>query len=327
MEEPIFLQSICKDYLWGGNRLREEFGKQSDSEIIAESWELATHPDGSSIIRGGTYDGKNLQEFLDEVGSGVLGANCAGCKTMPVMIKLIDAKQNLSIQVHPDDAYAQRVEGEPGKTEMWYILDCTPGASLYYDVKEPVSKETFRASIENQTLTDLLCKKEVKPGELYFIPAGTLHAIGAGILLAEIQQNSNTTYRVYDYGRRGADGKLRPLHIEKALDVANLEPTPMALTYPSFTIPGGHFHRLHSCHYFTTDLMLVDDTVTSAVTEESFHHLLALSGNAVLETQQGTYPFPKGTSVLLLANSGRYYVKGACQYLATKVDEPVMDGE
>ena len=151
MTEPIFLQGICKDYLWGGNRLREEYGKKSDADKIAESWELACHKDGSSILTTGADAGKNLREYLDEHGTGFLGTNCAGCTTVPVLIKLIDAKQDLSIQVHPDDDYAMRVEGEPGKTEMWYIMDAAPGAALYYGLNRAVSKEEFAKRIQEQT--------------------------------------------------------------------------------------------------------------------------------------------------------------------------------
>ena len=165
MTEPIFLEGVCKDYLWGGNRLREEYNKKSDADKIAESWELACHKDGSSRICSGGSKGMNLQEYLDREGTALLGTNCSGCKQMPVLIKLIDARQDLSIQVHPDDAYAMRMEHEPGKTEMWYIIDCEPGASLYYGVKTPVSKEEFAQRIENQTLTDILCQVQVKPGE------------------------------------------------------------------------------------------------------------------------------------------------------------------
>ena len=192
MTEPIFLQGICKDYLWGGNRLREEFGKESDADKIAESWELACHKDGSSILTSGSDAGLNLREYLDKNGTAFLGTNCADCTTVPVLIKLIDAKQDLSIQVHPDDDYAMRVEGEAGKTEMWYIVDAAPHAALYYGLKQEVTKAEFEQRIHDQTLTEILNRVEVKPGELYFIPSGTLHAIGAGILLAEIQQNRST---------------------------------------------------------------------------------------------------------------------------------------
>lgn len=323
MTEPIFLKGVCKDYLWGGNRLREEYGKQSDADIIAESWELACHKDGSSLIQGGDSHGMTLSEYLQTVGMEILGTNCAGCADLPVLIKLIDAKQNLSIQVHPDDEYAQRTEGEPGKTEMWYILDCEPDAFLYYGVKAPISKEEFARRIEDQTLTEVLQQVRVKPGELYFIPAGTLHAIGAGILLAEIQQNSNTTYRVYDYGRRGADGKLRPLHVEKALDVANLKPLAPTVQYPPQPVSGGTVRKLEACAYFSSDVVMVTDAVTFSVGAESFQHLLILDGSPALETASGTYALKKGGSVLLPAGMGQYSVIGRCQYIVTKTDRPV----
>ena len=164
MTEPIFLQGICKDYLWGGNRLREEFGKESDADKIAESWELACHKDGSSILTSGSDAGLNLREYLDKNGTAFLGTNCADCTTVPVLIKLIDAKQDLSIQVHPDDDYAMRVEGEAGKTEMWYIVDAAPHAALYYGLKQEVTKAEFEQRIHDQTLTEILNRVEVKPG-------------------------------------------------------------------------------------------------------------------------------------------------------------------
>ena len=288
MTEPIFLQGVCKDYLWGGNRLREEFGKTSGADKIAESWELACHKDGSSILKNGPDAGKTLREYLDAHGTGFLGTNCAGCTTVPVLIKLIDAKQDLSIQVHPDDDYAMRVEGEPGKTEMWYIVNAVP----------------------------------VHKGDCFFIPSGTLHAIGAGILLAEIQQNSNTTYRVYDYGRRGADGRLRPLHIEKALDVANLSPLAPTVQYAPAPVSGGSVRKLEACQYFASDAVTVHGAVRFAVGTESFHHLLFLSGTDVLKTASGSYPVKKGDSVLLLAGLGEYTVTGTeAQYIATRADE------
>lgn len=326
MTEPIFLQGICKDYLWGGNRLREEYGKQSDADKIAESWELACHKDGSSILKSGSDAGKTLREYLDAHGPAFLGTNCAGCTTVPVLIKLIDAKQDLSIQVHPDDAYAMRTEGEPGKTEMWYIVDAAPGAALYYGLNRTVTKEEFAQRIEAQTLPEILNRVEVKPGELYFIPSGTLHAIGAGILLAEIQQNSNTTYRVYDYGRRGADGKLRPLHIEKALDVTNLSPVLPTTQYPAVQVPGGSVRKLESCRYFASDVVTVSEEVHFTAEPDSFHHLLVLEGEGTLETPSGSAPLKKGDSVLLPAGLGRYSVRGSgCRYVLTYAAQPLSE--
>ena len=294
MTEPIFLQGICKDYLWGGNRLREEFGKESNADKIA------CHKDGSSMLTSGSDAGLNLREYLDKNGTAFLGTNCADCTTVPVLIKLIDAKQDLSIQVHPDDDYAMRVEGEAGKTEMWYIVDAAPHAALYYGLKQEVTKAEFEQRIHDQTLTEILNRVEVKPGELYFIPSGTLHAIGAGILLAEIQQNSNVTYRIYDYGRLGADGKPRQLHIPQALDVTLREP-PKAQDF--------HGH-LAQCDYFTVDA--VEGGFEDVCDETSFTSLLVLEGKGTLtETATGeSLPIRKGESLFLPAGTGAYAVTG-----------------
>lgn len=320
MQEPIFLTPVCKDYLWGGNRLREEFGKKSDADKIAETWEFATHKDGNSTISSGAYKGMSLSEYLQKINPNCLGTNCKGVTTLPVLIKLIDAKQDLSIQVHPNNEYGMRVEGEPGKTEMWYILDCTPHAALYYGVNRAVTPEEFAERIENQTLTEILNRVEVKPGELYFIPSGTIHAIGAGILLAEIQQNSNTTYRVYDYGRRGADGKLRELHVEKAKEVSNLSPISPTLQYPEQDLNGATVRKLESCEYFSSDVYTVSKQVENTVSEASFHHLLFTSGTGVLMVEDSTYPVQKGDSVFLPAGFGAYSVAGKTQFILTKID-------
>ena len=201
------LKAPCKDYIWGGNRLREEYGKQLDSDRIAESWELSCHKDGQSVITGGEFDGKTLSDYIAAKGKGVLGKNCGRFEYFPVLIKLIDAKDNLSVQVHPSNEYALRVEGEYGKTEMWYIVDCDPGAELLYGFKHEISKEEFAERIANNTLLEVTNNVPVHKGDVFFIESGTLHAIGKGILIAEIQQNSNTTYRIYDYGSCRASTK------------------------------------------------------------------------------------------------------------------------
>ena len=176
--EPIFLEAVCKDYIWGGNQLRERFGKKSTADRIAESWELACHKDGSSRILNGPDAGKTLTEYLSQHGTACLGINCREFDTMPVLIKLIDAKENLSVQVHPDNAYAQRVEGEPGKTEMWYIVDCEPGASLLYGFQHAITKEEFQTRIAENTLLEVTNAVPVHKGDVFFIPSGTLPAIG-----------------------------------------------------------------------------------------------------------------------------------------------------
>ena len=321
MTEPIFLQGICKDYLWGGNRLREEYGKQSDADKIAESWELACHKDGSSILKSGPDAGKTLREYLDAHGPAFLGTNCAGCTTVPVLIKLIDAKQDLSIQVHPDDAYAMRTEGEPGKTEMWYIVDAAPGAALYYGLNRTVTKEEFAQRIEAQTLPEILNRVEVKPGELYFIPSGTLHAIGAGILLAEIQQNSNTTYRIYDYGRVGKDGKPRELHVEKAKEVTNLVPPkyPTTAQGAPTAIEGGKETLLRSCEYFNVNKLELDGTTKLTAGEGSFNSLLVLDGAFEIAAGSEKAAAKKGDSLFITAGTGEYTVTGKGTIILTDI--------
>ena len=212
------LKPSCKDYLWGGTKLRTEFGIKSEKETLAESWELSCHPDGPSYIANGEDAGKTLEEYIKIHGKEILGTDCEAFKQFPVLIKFIDAKKDLSIQVHPDNKYALKNEGQYGKTEMWYVVEAEEGASLYYGFSREVSEEEFEKRITDHTLTEVLNKVQIHKGDVLFIDPGTIHAIGAGCLIAEIQQNSNVTYRVYDYGRKGPDGKERELHVEKALD-------------------------------------------------------------------------------------------------------------
>ena len=319
MTEPIFLQGICKDYLWGGNRLREEFGKESDADKIAESWELACHKDGSSILTSGSDAGLNLREYLDKNGTAFLGTNCADCTTVPVLIKLIDAKQDLSIQVHPDDDYAMRVEGEAGKTEMWYVVDCDEGATLLYGFKHEISKDEFARRIADNTLLEVTNAVPVKKGDVFFIKSGTLHAIGKGILIAEIQQNSNTTYRIYDYGRVGKDGKPRELHVDKALDVTKLAPAEQYPETPVEKKDGYDIKLLSKCEYFTTYRVNVDTKAELDADENSFNSILVLEGEPVISGGE-TVSAKKGESVFISAGTGKYTVEGKCTFVLTKID-------
>ncbi|MBR0034523.1 MAG: class I mannose-6-phosphate isomerase, partial [Synergistaceae bacterium] len=217
---PFRLKPVYKNYLWGGRRLIDDWGKTPESETLAESWELASHEDGDNVIIDGELQGMTLSDAVKEYPE-IVAPNFQPIETFPLMVKLIDSRQPLSIQVHPFNDYARRVERSRGKTESWYILNHEDGAYIYLGFSKNVSRHEFAEAIRNNTITELLRKVYVKDGDLFFIPAGTIHAIGPGITLAEIQENSNITYRVYDYGRVGADGKPRELHIAKALDVTN----------------------------------------------------------------------------------------------------------
>lgn len=307
------LKPSCKDYLWGGHRLVEEYGKEYDGEILAETWELSCHPDGPSTIVNGAYAGKTLEEYIEEEGKEVLGTNCRRFRDFPILTKFIDAKQDLSIQVHPDNRYALKNEGQYGKTEMWYVVDAGKEAFLYYGFKKEVSKEEFARRIREDTLLEVLNAVPVQKGDVLFIESGTIHAIGKDILIAEIQQNSNVTYRVYDYGRVGKDGKKRDLHIEKAIAVTNRVPLIKSRSsYP----------HVADCDYFTVDKLNLDGRmmcrVEGTVSEESFVSILILDGEGVVSCGNKV-SYQKGDSLFLPAGSGAYVIEGSCDALITTI--------
>lgn len=308
------LAPACKNYIWGGRRLIEDFNINFDGKTLAEAWVLAAHKDGASIITNGDYAGKNFCEYLGEVGSGVLGENCRNFKDFPILIKFIDAQDNLSIQVHPSDDYALKVEGQLGKHEMWYILDAAPNSFIYHGLNRTVSKKEFAERIKAGTLTEILRKVYVKRGDCIFIPAGTIHSVGAGVLLAEIQQNSNVSYRIFDYGRVDANGKTRQLHIDKAVDVANLSPIEQdEKKYP----------HLVTCDYFTVDKINLDGKFFSrlegTVTAESFLSILILDGQGKISVDEEELNFQRGDSFFIPANSRKWAITGFVDALATTV--------
>ena len=297
----IKLTAPIKDYLWGGTRLKTDFGKITDKEKAAESWELSTHPDGESIVSGAEFDGMPLSQYIKANGGDeCIGTRAAEFDFFPILIKLIDAKDNLSIQVHPNDEYAMRVEGEYGKTEMWYIVDCEDDAYLYYGVNRDITKSEFEERIKNNTLLEILNKVPVKKGDVFFIPSGTIHAICSGILICEVQQNSNTTYRVYDYDRRGADGKPRELHIEKAIDVSLLTPSPKQAETNS--------NILASCKYFTVEKLNDNSDIT--LNKASFRSVTVTDGNATLKLDDVTTSLTKGETVFIPAQDNTATITG-----------------
>lgn len=308
------LTAPLKDYIWGGTKLKTDFNKQTTLGKVAESWELSCHKDGQSVISTGEFKGKTLSQYLSENPSA-LGKSCDKFDNFPILIKLIDACDNLSVQVHPNNEYALRVEGEYGKTEMWYIVDCDEGASLLYGFTKEITKEEFKERIENNTLLDVCNKVNVKKGDVFFIEAGTLHAIGAGILIAEIQQNSNTTYRIYDYGRVGADGKPRELHVEKAIEVTDRFVTPIHGSEPLESKDGYTQKLLSSCEYFTVYAVDVECCACFNADELSFHSLLCLEGELTINDMTLT----KGESLFIPAGFGEYTLKGKAKIIKTTI--------
>ena len=319
------LSPAFKDYLWGGTKLRDVYGKPCDFDKVAESWELSTHPAGESTIAGGEYDGLPLSQYFEKAGKEVLGKNGQAFENFPVLIKFIDAKDPLSIQVHPSDEYALQVEGEYGKTEMWYVMDCDEGAFLYFGVNRPVTKEEFRQRIADNTVLEVLNKVDVHPGDVFFIQSGTIHAIGAGILICEIQQNSNCTYRVYDYDRRGADGKPRELHVEKALAVSNFTPSDTSSHRgPVMSLAGGTAQKLGECKYFSTQKLQVEEALMLDVDDSSFVSLLVTQGCGKACGPENTLEFQAGDSLFVPAGTGKVALRGECTLIQTTV--PSQEG-
>ena len=302
MSNILKLSPSFKDYIWGGNKLMAQYGVK-DMDRVAEAWVLSAHPDGPSYLP----DGTTFADKLAELGADAVGKNAAQFKDFPQLIKLIDAQSDLSVQVHPSDEYALKNEGQYGKTEMWYILDAEEGAGIYYGFQKDVTRAEMEEAIRTNTLTDILRFVPVQPGESYFIPSGTIHAIGKGLLIAEIQQNSNVTYRVYDYGRKDAQGNTRPLHVEKALEVSDLTRAADATEPTQTVVEGGVFTEVSSCSYFTVTKLEADGTV-AIDNPNSFIAVLITDGEGTIDgekfVQYDTFFIPAGSDAVEL--SGKF---------------------
>lgn len=302
-----------KDYLWGGTRLREEYGKKIDLTPLAETWECSVHPDGPSYVANGIYKGQTLAEVL-AARPEYLGTKVENGE-LPVLVKFIDAKKDLSVQVHPDDAYAREHEGDNGKTEMWYVIDADEGASLIYGFQHEVTEEILRKAVETGTLGKHLQKVPVHKGDTYFVPAGTVHGIGKGILVAEIQESSNVTYRVYDYDRVDKNGKKRELHFDKAVQVMNMKVAPDVSQKPRIVkyYSGCSRELLCRCKYFETERIQVTKGFAFSVMDTSFQVLMCLNGYGEVQTmdaEQKPMRFSKGETMFLSAGLGRCLVVG-----------------
>lgn len=259
---PFLLSPAAKDYIWGGTRLREEYNKHIDVTPMAETWECSTHPDGPSQVASGAFAGEKLVDVL-RAHPEFIGTHpkTDGEGGLPVLIKFIDAARDLSVQVHPSDEYARTHEhGQLGKTEMWYVLEAAPGASLVYGFRQDLTRALLAASLEDDTVEKYLQKVEIHRGDVFLIESGTVHAIGAGAMIVEIQESSNLTYRMYDYHRLGKDGKPRELHIAKALDVVDLrqKPLPEQLQRACEEHDGYSVELLEQCKYFRTERIHLD---------------------------------------------------------------------
>lgn len=322
MNKVLFLRPVGKDYLWGGNRLNTEFPKTIPLSPLAETWECSTHPDGESVVANGGFAGRTLRSVLREHPE-YLGEHCFNTDgELPILVKLIDAKQNLSVQVHPSDDYAWKHEnGRNGKYEMWYVLDAQKEAKLVYGLSEDCEAETLRESLSNGLVEELLQYVPVRVNDVFFLEPGTIHALGAGCLVAEIQESSNLTYRLYDYGRRDKRGQLRQLHIDKALEVANLQKSsvpwqPMrVLRYR----PGCACEVLCRCKHFQVERLLLNterlrELVAQRADELSFRVLLCTRGCGSVSCGGEQENFFKGDCMFVPADTA-FMLHGRAEFL------------
>ena len=315
---PLKLSYVTKSPLWGGTRLLDRWGIEApaNQSTIGEAWMLTVREKDMSVIQNGALAGMTMREYIDTYGNGVVGSSFAG-GDFPLLIKLIDACDKLSVQVHPDDDYAARVENDRGKTEMWIIVEADDGAEIIYGLKDGLSAEQFCTAVREGRLSETMHHCPVKAGEVYFIPSGMLHAIGKGILIAEIQQNCDLTYRVYDYERRGADCSLRELHVDKALDVTVpfTEEQVNAIRYEAAEAADDTV--LAHCRYFKTRQLSSPATLT--VTPDSFVHLLCIDGEGEIVTGDTTTTLRRGEGVYLPAGLGSVSLNGEMVVLAASM--------
>jgi len=344
---PFMLKPTGKDYLWGGTRLNDDYGKGIDLTPLAESWECSTHPDGPSYAASGMHEGKSLAEILKKYPE-YLGTHPRTKDQLPILMKLIDAKDDLSVQVHPTDEYADKYEnGQLGKTEMWYIIDAEPGAELIYGLSHKVDKESFRKAMEENLAAATDAEKggaaagtkfvnkyfqrvPVNKGDVFYIEAGTIHAIGKGILLAEVQESSNLTYRLYDYNRKDKNGSLRELHIDKALDVSNLDAddTPLQPMRVLRYKPGCAREMLCRCKYFEVYRMLINTPameikpgfVSYSSDETSFRVLMCTDGSGKISWEEETgeavsMSYKAGDTIFIPASSVELMLQGKAEFM------------
>lgn len=326
---PLKFKPLFKDYIWGGRNL-ENLGKKLPDSNVAESWELSCHPDGQSIISNGSFKDMNLSDFIKKYGIEVIGHRLpeSSIDKFPLLIKFIDANDRLSVQVHPKDEYAMVHEnGELGKNEMWYIISAKAGAKLVYDVATGTTRESFQKAIAEGKINECLQYVPVEPGDFLNIPAGLVHAIGEGIVLAEVQQNSNTTYRVYDYDRTDKNGNKRPLHVEKALEVINFggagsEAKAKGICYSEEDCD---INIRIANSYFAIEEINLNGKKTDIADGSKFLIYIFTEGSGKINYAEGSLDVNFGETVLIPASMGEFTVEGKLKAIRTYVPDMEID--
>lgn len=319
-KELIKLSPAFKDYLWGGTKLRDVYNKQCDYEKIAESWELSAHQSGSSVVASGRYTGRTFTDYLEKIGKNSLGWKAEGFDRFPILIKFIDAKEDLSIQIHPDDEYALKNEGELGKNEMWYIVDCDEDSYIYWGVNEKITAEELKKKVDDGTILEVLNKVKVKKGDVIFVEAGTIHAIGKGIMICEIQQNSDCTYRLYDYDRRDRYGNHRELHLDKAMSVIDLSLKENLPVRSEETVCDGYTKSiLASCKYFQCERYEIEKYAEITMDLSSFKSFIFLDGEGTISDGTNSYEIKPLDSFFMPAADSPVRIDGKCTVLVTRI--------
>ena len=306
---PLLFQPDFKEKVWGGRAL-EQFGLNIPDGPIGEGWMIADHPNGITSVLNGELAGLGLDQVRERVGRDWFGSKgYSDNSRFPLLIKLLDCNDDLSVQVHPSDEYEGLPEGELGKTEMWYVLDAKPGAKILYGLKEGTTREDLKNAMINGTVMDVLQGVPVKPGDSFYIPAGTVHALCAGVVVAEIQQNSDMTYRIFDYNRPGLDGQPRELHVEDSLHVTAYEGSGATMMNTDGAA-AGEWMTLAVSPYFVVEKGVLEGNWELQTMESSFTILVTCSGEGSLSWNGGTLPFKSGQCLLLPANLGSYTLEG-----------------
>lgn len=301
---PLKFKPILKERLWGGTKLKDVLHKPIESDITGESWELSGVDGDISEVSNGDLTGTSLQSLMDEYGEALLGKSVVERfgNDFPILIKFIDAKQDLSIQLHPNDELAKERHNSFGKTEMWYIMDADPGAKLIVGFNKDVEKDEYVKSLEEGTLTDLMNYEEVGEGDTFFINTGKIHAIGAGVLLAEIQQTSDVTYRVFDFNRRDKEGNLRELHTSLAVDAIDYEKKDDFKV--EYVKNQNQINSMVDCPYFKTDFLELTKSMKQDLTQrDSFTIFMCVGGAAQIRNDWGSVAITKGETVLISAST------------------------
>jgi len=319
---PILFAPIYKEIIWGGTRLAAQYGRTLPSDTVGESWDVSCRAAEMSVAENGAWSGKTLGELIAADRAGILGTALCGEESFPLLVKIIDARDNLSVQVHPGDAFARVHENVPfGKTEMWYVLDAPKDAALIIGLRDSVTEESFRAAIHNGAVEDCLGRLPIKRGDVIFIAAGLIHAITAGVMLAEIQQNSDTTYRLYDYNRLGFDGKPRPLHVEKSIAVTDFRGKLRKTTVPGLSIqrPGADITYYIACPYFAFEKIALHGSLQDSTDNERFLLFMCTEGVAAIQTSDGRLILEAGRTAFFPASLGAYALDGTATLLKSYV--------